>query len=81
MRESSFQVNSVPVKVKRAGDQLKPGEISMQLELLLHFAADLAGSFVDFAHFGEEGGDLVTPEETRCSSLQQVTQAGLNGSW
>lgn len=72
---------SLRVKVKRAGDHLKPGEISMQLELLLHFAADLAGGFVDFAHFGEEGGDLVAPEETCCSSLQQVTQAGLDGGW
>lgn len=76
-----FSANSVCVKVKRAGDQLKPGEVSLQLELLLHFAANLAGSVVDFADFGEEGGNLVAPEKTSCSSLQQVTQAGLDGSW
>lgn len=47
----------------------------------MHFAADLAGRVVDFADFGEEGGDLVTAEESSRPSLQQVTQAGLDGSW
>lgn len=59
----------------------RPGEISLLLELLLHFAANLAGYVVDFAHFGEEGGDLVASQEPGCPSLQQVTQAGLDGSW
>lgn len=59
----------------------QPGEIALLLELFLHFAADLAGRVVDFADLGEEGGDLVTAEKSSCPSLQQVTQAGLDGSW
>lgn len=59
----------------------QPGEISLLLELLLHFMANLASRLVDFANFGEEGGDLVAAEKTGCPSLQQVTQAGLDGSW
>lgn len=47
----------------------------------MHFAADLAGRVVDFADFGEEGGDLVTAEKSGGPSLQQVTQAGLGGGW
>lgn len=59
----------------------RPGEIGLLLELFLHFAADLAGRVVDFADFGEEGGDLVAAEESSRPSFQQVTQAGLDGSW
>lgn len=59
----------------------QPGEISLLLELLLHFSANLAGGVVDFADLSEEGCDLVAAEKTSCPSLQKVTQAGLNGSW
>lgn len=59
----------------------RPGEIGLLLQLLLHFAANLAGDVVDLAHFGEEGGDLVAPQEAGRPSLQRVTQAGLDGSW
>lgn len=62
-------------------EEPKPGQIGLLLQLVLHFAADLAGRVVDFADFGEESGDLVTAEKSSCPSLQQVTQAGLDGSW
>lgn len=65
--------------VSQRGNQ--PGEIGLLLELFLHLATDLSGRVVDFADFGEEGGDLVTAEESSRPSLQQVTQAGLDGSW
>lgn len=62
-------------------ERYRPGEIGLLLQLLLHFAANLAGDVVDLAHFGEEGGDLVAPQEAGRPSLQRVTQAGLDGSW
>lgn len=58
----------------------QPGEISLLLELLLHFAANLPSRVIDFAYFGEEGSNLVASQKSSCSSLQQVTQTGLNGS-
>lgn len=76
-------MNVVRMIVKWAREELRdqPGEISLLLELLLHFTANLAGRVVDFPYFGEEGGYLVAPQKTSCPSLQQVTQAGLDGSW
>lgn len=46
----------------------------------MHFMANLAGGVADFADLGEEGCDLVAAEKPSSSSLQQVTQAGLDGS-
>lgn len=58
----------------------QPGEISLLLQLLLHFSANLASYVVDFAHFGEKGGNLVAPQEAGRPPLQRVSQAGLGGS-
>lgn len=51
----------------------QPGEVSLLLELLLHFAANNADSLVDFTDLGEEGSDLVATEKTCCPSLQQMS--------
>lgn len=47
----------------------QPGEIGLLLQLLLHFATNLASYVVDFAYFGEEGGNLVAPQEASCPPL------------
>jgi len=49
--------------------------------MLLYFTTNFASNVVNFANLGEEGCYLVTAEKASCPSLQQVTQAGLNGSW
>ena len=66
--------------MKGEGKCAIPGEIRLLLELLLHFTTNFASGVIDFAHFGEEGGDLVAAEKPSRSSLKQVTEAGLNGS-
>lgn len=59
---------------------VSPAEISLLLQLCLNLAADIGDGVIHFAHLGEKGSNLITAQKTSCSSLQQMTQTGLDGS-
>lgn len=61
--------------------KLRPGDVSLLLQLLLDLTANLFSNGVHLPDLGEEGSNLIAAEEACSSPLQHVSQASLNSTW